>query len=146
MIIIGSDHRGFDLKNIIYYHLCSRGYVVEDVGCHSDKEPVDYPDYAFLVANKVVSEEDSKIGMSVGILICGSGVGMSIASNKIKGVRAALCFCGEVAKRSRLHNNANVLCLGSDFLGEKEALDIVDSFIHTNFEGGRHQSRLEKIE
>jgi ribose 5-phosphate isomerase B len=144
MIVIGSDHRGFDLKNIIYYHLCSRGYVVEDVGCDSDKESVDYPYYAFLVAKKVAS--DSVCGFGAGILICGSGVGMSIAANKVKGIRAALCSSAEVAKRSRLHNNANILCLGSDFLGEKEALDIVDSFIYTNFEGGRHQSRLEKIE
>ena len=141
MIAIGSDHRGFDLKNIIYYHLCSRGYVVEDAGCDHDKESVDYPDYASLVAKKVVSKE-----VDIGILVCGSGIGMSIAANKTKGIRAALCFCAETAKRSRLHNDANILCLGSDFTEKKEALRAVDNFIDTNFEGGRHQDRLNKIE
>lgn len=140
MIAIGSDHRGFDLKNIIYYHLCSRGYVVEDVGCDSS-DSVDYPDYASLVAKKVVAKD-----ADVGILMCGSGIGMSISANKTKGIRAALCFCAETAKRSRLHNNANVLCLGADFMEEKEALKAVDNFIDTNFEGGRHQDRLNKIE
>ena len=139
-ISIGSDHRGFDLKNLIYCHLCSRGYVVDDMGCNNS-DSVDYPDYASLVAKKVASGE-----ADIGILVCGSGIGMSIAANKTKGVRAALCFCAETAKRSRLHNNANVLCLGSDFIEEKEALKAVDNFVDTNFEGGRHQDRLNKIE
>lgn len=140
MIAIGSDHRGFDLKNIVYYFLCSRGYVVEDVGCY-DRRSVDYPDYASVVADMVSSKK-----ADAGILICGSGIGMSIAANKVKGIRAALCFCAETARRSRLHNNANILCLGADFIEEKEVLRAVENFIYTDFEGGRHQERLDKIE
>lgn len=114
--------------------------MVEDVGCDST-ESVDYPDYASSVAKKVVAKD-----ADMGILVCGSGIGMSIAANKTSGIRAALCFCAETAKRSRLHNNANVLCLGSDFMTKEEALKAVDNFIDTNFEGGRHQDRLDKIE
>lgn len=138
-VIIGSDHRGFELKRKIFNYL--RGKVaIDDIGCH-DTASVDYPDYAALVSEKVSSGQYGR-----GILICGSGIGMSIAANKTKGIRAALCFSSETAKRSRLHNDANVLCLGSDFIGEEEALKAVDNFISMDFEGGRHQMRLDKIE
>ena len=138
-IIMGSDHRGFDLKNKIFDYLSGR-YTIDDAGCYN-VDSVDYPDYAITVAEAVSQREYDR-----GILVCGSGIGMSIAANKTKGIRAALCFCAETSMRARKHNDANILCLGADFMREEEALKAVDNFINTDFEGGRHQDRLDKIE
>ena len=138
-IALGSDHRGFDLKNKITAHLQSSKYSVQDFGSNS-ADSVDYPDFAFAVAQSVASGAADR-----GILICSSGIGMSIAANRHSGIRAALCCNAELARRARLHNDANVLCLGADFIETAEALKAVDIFISTAFEGGRHQRRLDKI-
>ena len=136
---LGSDHRGFELKSRIAAHLRTNGHSVRDFGCNS-ADSADYPDFAGLVAQSVATGNTDR-----GILVCGSGIGMSIAANKHNGVRAALCCSAELARRSRLHNDANVLCLGSDFIDTVEAMKAVDLFISTAFEGGRHQRRLDII-
>ena len=139
-IAIGCDHRGVNLKQAIIKLLSEGGHQFEDAGTN-DTVSVDYPDIAVKVGSAVASGK-----AEYGILICGTGIGMCIAANKIKGIRAANCndiFC---ARRSRAHNNANVLCLGADMLGEMLALEIVDTFISTEFLGGRHQRRLDKLE
>jgi ribose 5-phosphate isomerase B len=138
-IAIGADHGGYELKNIILEHLRQAGYTVEDFGTHSP-ESVDYPDYAYPVARGVAAGD-----YDLGILICGTGIGMSIAANKIVGVRAAVCGDTYSARMSRLHNNANILCLGGRVVGPGLALDIVDVWLSTEFEGGRHARRVEKI-
>lgn len=138
-LALGSDHRGFDLKNSIAAHLRTNGHPVQDFGCDS-ADSADYPDFANLVAQSVSSGK-----VDLGILVCGSGIGMSIASNKRNGVRAALCCSAELAQRARRHNDANVICLGADFIDPAEALKAVDLFISTEFEGGRHQRRLDII-
>jgi len=138
-IAIGSDHRGFGLKKRIIKMLADAGYNSEDLGCY-DEEPVDYPDIALEVARAVV-----KSGFEMGILICSTGIGMSIAANKIKGVRAALCCNAFSALRARKHNDANILCLGAEVITE-EYSEIVSNFLTGEFEGGRHQQRLDKIE
>lgn len=140
-IVIGSDHAGFDLKEEIKRSLDQTGdHQVTDVGAFS-REPVDYPDIAHEVG-KTISQEK----FSAGILICGSGVGMSIVANRYPNVRAALCSNLYAVKLSRQHNDANVLVLGARVLGLGLALEMVDLFLHTGFEGGRHQRRLEKID
>lgn len=139
-IAIGCDHRGLNLKKAIIASLSETGYKFEDVGTN-DTASVDYPDIATKVGKEVL-----KGNAEYGILICGSGIGMCIASNKIKGIRAANCNDIFSVRRSRAHNNANVLCLGSDILGEGLALEIVTTFLSTDFLGGRHQRRLDKIE
>jgi len=138
-IALGCDHRGLKLKQAIMSLLIELGHDYEDFGCYSG-DPVDYPDIAKQVAEAVASGK-----FDHGILICGSGVGMSIAANKIKGIRAALCCNTFVAERARRHNDANVLCLGEDTLERTSALDIVKVYLSTTFEGGRHLRRLEKI-
>ena len=138
-IALGCDHRGLKLKQAIMDLLTELGHDYEDFGCYSS-DPVDYPDIAKQVAEAVASGR-----FEHGILICSSGIGMSIAANKVKGIRAALCCNTFVAERARWHNDVNVLCLGEDTLERTSALDIVKVYLTTAFEGGRHLRRLEKI-
>jgi len=138
-IAIGSDHRGFALKEALRNHLLKSGLQVLDLGCSSE-DSVDYPDYALKVAQAVARRR-----ANLGILMCSSGIGMSITANKVKGVRAAQCFNELMATRSRQHNNANVLCLGADFISRRKALAILRAWLKAGFEGGRHSRRLRKI-
>lgn len=139
-IAIGSDHRGVDLKATILRHLAGReGIHCLDLGAAGD-DPVDYPDYGFPVAEMVSTGTVER-----GILICGSGLGMSYVANRVPGVIGALCTSVRHAEMSRRHNNANLLCLGADFTGPGEATDIVDTWLSTGFEAGRHARRVDKI-
>ncbi len=138
-IIIGCDHGGYGLKSQIIEHLTSQGIEVEDYGTNSDK-PVDYPDYAEKVAKAVAAGK-----APLGILICGTGIGMSIAANKVDGVRAALCDNCYSAQKAKEHNNANVICLGARVLGKGLALQIIDTFLASSFLGEYHTVRVEKI-
>lgn len=138
MIAIGSDHAGYALKCEIIKHLEEKGVEFIDCGCGG--ESVDYPDIAEQTCEKVTSGEAEKA-----ILICGTGVGISISANKIKGIRAALCGDWYSAKYTRLHNDANVLCMGGRVIGAGLAAEITDIFLETEFEGGRHARRVEKI-
>lgn len=138
-ISIGGDHAGFQYKKEVVSYLKSKGHEVKDFGPNSE-DSVDYPDFAHPVAKGV---DDKTFDM--GILICGSGNGVAITANKYKGVRAALCWGNELAKLARQHNNANVLCLPARFVSLEEAILCVEVFINTPFEGGRHQSRVDKI-
>ncbi|RZA24865.1 MAG: ribose 5-phosphate isomerase B [Proteobacteria bacterium] len=138
---IASDHGGKILKDKIARFLKEHSYSVKDFGVAVDSTAsVDYPDYASTLSSKISSGE-----LKRGILVCGSGIGMSIAANKHAGVRAALITDEYTARMSRLHNDANVLCLGERVLNHDRALDIVKAWVETEFEGGRHQSRLDKI-
>jgi ribose 5-phosphate isomerase B len=128
------------LKEAVKEHLLSRGYEVEDLGAYSESS-VDYPEYGKKVAKYVV-EGNAKYG----IIICGTGIGISIAANKVKGARAALCHNVWTARLTREHNDANILAMGARVIGEGIALDMVDTFLTTEFEGGRHQNRIDKIE
>lgn len=139
MIAIGSDHAGFDLKEAIKAHLEERKIDYKDCGAY-DKSSVDYP-----VQAKKVCDEISSGKASLGILCCGTGIGISLAANKIKGIRAACCSDGYSAKYARLHNDANILCLGGRVVGIGLALDLVDIFLDTEFEGGRHARRVAMI-
>ncbi|MBR1680392.1 ribose 5-phosphate isomerase B [bacterium] len=139
-IAIGSDHGGFNLKNKIIKFLEEKGYEVKDYGTYST-DSCDYPVYAKAVAKSVANGENEK-----GIIVCGSGIGVSIAANKVKGVRAALCHESHSAMLSRLHNDANVLCLGERITGESLALDIVDVWLKSEYEGGRHQKRIDMLD
>ena len=139
-IVIGSDHGGFELKEQIKQYLQEQKIEVEDVGTFS-KDSVDYPD----IAHKAI-EKYRKGSFNFGILICGTGQGMSITANKHKGIRAALCTNSYLAKMARLHNNANFLCMGGRVIGVEVAKEIVDVFLNTDFEGGRHLRRITKIE
>ncbi len=137
-ISIGCDHRARDLKEKVTGLLSAAGHDVSDLGCHSD-DAVDYPDVAGDVAAAVTGGTADR-----GILICGTGIGMSIAANKLPGIRAALCRDVFGVRRGRLHNDANVLCLGAEV--EMESLaEMLETFLTTDFEGGRHQRRLDKI-
>ncbi len=136
-IFIASDHAGYDLKNKIINHFKDK-YDFDDFGANSSNS-VDYPDFAHKLSINV-SRHDSE-----GVLICGSGIGMSMVANRYKKVRAALCMNQEMAKLSREHNNANVLVLGSRLISEEEAIKCFNMFINTKFEGGRHRARLEKF-
>ena len=138
-ILLANDHAGTALKNDIKKALENKGYSVENLGCDTE-ESVDYPDFAHLLAKQVSNNNNLK-----GIIICGSGIGVSMSANKHKGVRSALCWNKETAKLSRSHNNANVLSLPAKFLEKKEALEIVKVFLETDFEGGRHERRVNKI-
>lgn len=138
-IAIGCDHRGFGLKESITSFLQNEGYSYQDFGCYSS-EPVDYPDIAQRVGEAVASGSFDQ-----GILICSTGIGMCIAANKIRGVRAALCHNVLAAQRARQHNDANVLCLGGEDVDASVALEIVKTFLTTDFEGGRHTRRVNKI-
>lgn len=138
-LVIGSDHAGFSLKEIIKDHLMKNGHEVLDFGPFST-ESVDYPDYATMVCNGVLDKKGE-----LGILICGTGIGMSMAANKVKGIRAALCHDVFSAHATKAHNNANVLCMGERIIGPGLAMMITDEFVKTEFEGGRHQRRVDKI-
>lgn len=139
-IVIGNDHAGVDLKNKIKEELRKKGHEVINVGTDT-LDSVDYPDIAVLASEKVLSGE-----AQFGILICGTGIGISIAANKIKGIRAALAHNEFTAKLSRLHNDANIIALGARVLGDSLAIACVETFINTEFEGGRHARRVGKIE
>jgi len=138
-IALGCDHRGFKLKQAVMEFLQQSGYSYHDFGCYST-ESVDYPDFARKVGNAVASGE-----FDHGILICDTGIGMCIAANKIKGIRAALCHDTFAAERARLHNDANILCLRGENIEVNEAREIVKTYLSTTFEGGRHIPRLNKI-
>lgn len=137
-IIIGSDHGGFNLKQKIIEHLKSNGYEIDNVGCFSE-ESCDYPVIAKQVCEKVISEN------TLGILVCGTGLGMSIYANKVKGIRASHCTDTFSARLTRQHNDSNILCLGERITGFGLALDIVDEWLNASFEGGRHQRRVDMI-
>ena len=140
MIAIGSDHGGFVLKNAIMKYLETKNIEFKDYGCY-DSNSVDYPDIAHSVCVPVQNGE-----ADFGILICGTGIGISIAANKVKGIRAALCSDCFSAEMTRRHNNANMLAMGARVLGEGLALQIVDIFLNTPFDGGRHARRVDMIE
>jgi ribose 5-phosphate isomerase B len=139
IIVLGSDHAGFVLKEEIKELLSGLGSEVRDVGTSSSAS-VDYPDYAGRVAREILEGKAEK-----GILVCGTGVGMCIAANKFGGIRAAVAWNVEIARLSRQHNDANILCLPGRFLDDAVALDIVRAWLEARFEGGRHQRRVEKI-
>ncbi len=138
--VIGSDHAGFPMKEFLRRELASLGFEMEDAGVF-DTNPADYPDVAKAVARRVLSRSGDR-----GILVCGSGIGMSIVANRFPGIRAALCANETVAELSRRHNDANVLVLPGRFLTEEEALRMVKIWSETPFDGGRHQARVEKID
>jgi ribose 5-phosphate isomerase B len=138
-IFISSDHAGFKLKEEIKSHLSKKKISFKDMGPYND-DRVDYPDYAHKVARKVMTNKSN-----VGILVCGSGMGMNIAANRHKNIRAAQCFNLKSTKLSRLHNDANIITLGSRLLNKKLALNCVNTFLNTKFEGGRHIKRIKKI-
>ena len=139
-IAIGNDHAGVEFKNKLIQKLRSKGYEIMNVGTDT-LDSVDYPDIAKKVSGKVLDGE-----VNFGILICGTGIGISIAANKIKGIRAALCHNEYTAKLARLHNDANIIALGARVLGEDLGLACVEAFVNTEFEGGRHAKRVGKIE
>ena len=138
-IFISSDHAGFKLKEIIKDYLIEKKIKFQDLGPNDDSR-VDYPDYAHKVARKVKLNKSN-----VGILVCGSGTGMNIAANKHKNIRAAQCFNIKSTKLSRLHNDANIITLGSRLITKKNALKFVSIFLNTKFDGGRHLRRVKKI-
>lgn len=139
MIAIGSDHGGFALKQEILRHLEAAGYAYKDFGTYTE-ESCDYPEYGEAVARAVASGEYAR-----GILICGTGIGISISANKVRGIRAAVCTDCYSAEMTRRHNDANILALGGRVVGAGLALKIVDTFLTTEFEGGRHARRVAKI-
>lgn len=138
-LAVAADHAGFELKDAIARHLREKGHEVEDLGTHSG-ESVDYPTFANTLSRAVAQGT-----YELGILVCGSGTGMAIAANKVHGVRAANCTNEVLARYARLHNDVNVLCLGERIVGETLALAIVDAFVDTAFEGGRHKRRVDLI-
>lgn len=139
-VVIGSDHAGISLKPALIRVLEARGFDVEDLGTHGTAS-VDYPDFAHAVATRV-SEGEAELG----VLVCGSGIGMSIAANRHRGIRAVVCSEPYSARMARAHNNANVLCLGARVVGEGLAAEILEAFVKSSYEGGRHESRVLKIE
>ena len=139
-VLIGADHGGYDLKTELIAWFKEKGISFLDYGTHSN-DPVDYPDLALLVAQGVASAPDEYVG----IVIDGAGCGSAITANKVPGIRAAACYCTFTAKNSRQHNAANVLSLGSKAIGTENAKEIVAAFLGTEFEGGRHSRRIEKI-
>lgn len=138
-IAIGSDHAGYEFKSELVNFLEEKGLQVKDMGVYENISS-DYPDFAHPVSYAVEKRE-----VSSGILVCGSGNGVAITANKHQGIRAALCWIPEIAKLARLHNNANIICLPSRFISIDEAKEMVDIFLNTAFEGGRHQTRVDKI-
>lgn len=139
MIAIGADHGGFELKNKIVKWLLDNGYDIKDFGVYENKS-VDYPDIAEVVCKSITSGECDR-----GILVCGTGIGISIAANKIKGIRAAVCGDIYSAAMTKRHNNANVITLGGRVVGEDVGIEIVKAWLTNEFEGGRHQNRIDKI-
>ncbi len=138
-IAIGCDHAGVDYKDAIKTYLESKGFSVKDFGTYT-KDSVDYPDFAHPVATSVENNETA-----FGILICGSANGVAITANKHAGVRAAICWGDELASLARQHNDANVICIPARFVDETTAIKMVDTFMNTTFEGGRHEGRVRKI-
>ena len=139
-IVVGSDHAACELKEAIKEKLINEGHEVIDVGCDSP-ESVDYPKYGHAVGRTVASGEAER-----GIAVCGSGIGISIACNKVPGIRAALCTSVEMAEMCRRHNNANVVCMGARMISQELAFDIIDKWMTTEFEGGKHLRRINEIE
>lgn len=139
-IVIGSDHAGFELKEAVKAKLAADGYEVKDVGCYSN-ESVDYPTFGHAVGKAVVSGEADR-----GIAICGTGIGISIAANKVPGVRAGVCHSEWTAQMTKQHNDANVLCFGARVVDEATAFAMVDAWLNTEFEGGKHLRRINEIE
>lgn len=157
MIFIASDHAGYDLKSFVKDYLSQKEYALCDLGTTSSVQRVDYPDYASLLSHKLLEANtlyvttrnsiyNSWNSENLGILVCGSGIGMSMSANRINGIRAALCTSAYMAKMARLHNDANILCLGARISGVGEVESILDAFLQTDFEGGRHSGRVEKID
>ena len=140
MIAIGSDHAGYDAKELLKKYLESKKTEYKDFGTYN-KDSCHYPIFAEKVANSVATNESEK-----GILVCGSGIGVSIAANKVKGIRAALCYEPELAEMARKHNDANILCMGARFSDIKKMEEMIDMFLKTDFEGGRHSERVKIIE
>ncbi|MBQ6370343.1 MAG: ribose 5-phosphate isomerase B [Firmicutes bacterium] len=140
LLAIASDHGGYKLKEAIRKHLAERGEKVVDLGTHSE-DSVDYPIYGKACAEAVASGKAER-----GIVVCGTGIGISIAANKVKGIRCGLCTSVEMAEMSRRHNNANILALGGRTTDEELALQIVDTFLDTEFEGGRHKRRTDMLD
>ena len=138
-IAIGCDHAGYELKEKLKDYLTSMSYEVIDVGCHG-LESVDYPTFGFKVGEAVANNE-----ATYGVVVCGSGIGISIEANKVKGVRCANVFVEDHARLARLHNNANVLCMGARVIGSCLAIDILDQFLAHGFEGGRHATRVDMM-
>ncbi|SEH66008.1 ribose 5-phosphate isomerase B [Ruminococcus flavefaciens] len=138
MIAIGCDHAGVEMKKAVIEALSEKGFEFKDMG--TDGEPCDYPVMAEKVCNEVLAENCEK-----GILICGTGIGMSIAANKINGIRAALCADSFSTRFTRLHNNSNIMCMGARTLGQGLACELAEIFLTTGFEGGRHQRRIDLI-
>ena len=138
-IFIGSDHAGFNLKKAIISRF-SKKNKIEDLGCHNSIKSVNYPEYAHRVCSKVIKKR-----LSIGVLICGSGMGMAMSANKSKKIRAALCYSVKNAKLSRLHNDANIITLGARLTNKKTAFNCINAFLSTKFEGGRHIKRVRKI-
>ncbi|MDR0881383.1 MAG: ribose 5-phosphate isomerase B [Candidatus Adiutrix sp.] len=139
-LVVASDHAGFILKNLVVSHLMAKGWIVKDLGVDHPRDKADYPDYALPLARSVAAGE-----YEMGILVCGTGTGMALAANRVIGARAANCPNEYLARMARAHNNANILTLGQRVLGDGLALGIVDTFLATPFDGGRHQARLDKI-
>jgi ribose 5-phosphate isomerase B len=139
VIAIGSDHAGFALKAKVADWLAGAGYQVLDLGTDGTSS-VDYPDFGRAVGEAVASGRAEK-----GVIVCGSGIGISIAANRVPGARAALCMTGLMARLARQHNDANILALGERLIGEAVARDCLDEFLNTDFEGGRHQRRVDKL-
>lgn len=139
IIPIGADHAGFSLKQFLINYLQEKGYEVKDHGCFSE-DSIDYPDFGHPVAEMV----ESNPGM-LGILICGSGNGINMTANKHRGIRSALCWKKEIAELARQHNDANIIALPARFVSKEEAVEMVEAFLNTPFEGGRHQKRVDKI-
>ena len=138
-ISIGNDHAGVDLKKHIVKHLKEKGFTINDMGTNAEKS-VDYPDFIHPVSKEIEVKK-----ANLGIIICGSGNGAAMTANKRKSIRAALCWSKEISILARQHNDANILSIPSRFVSDDEAIDIVNAFINTEFEGGRHQKRIEKI-
>lgn len=139
-IYIGSDHAGYNLKETLQQHLKDKGHEVLDIGTFDAENKVDYPDLAREVAEKVQENKDSK-----GVLVCGSGVGVAIVANKVKGIRAVNAHDASEAKLSREHNDANVITFGERTMEAKVAIESLDAFLAAQFEGGRHEARVQKI-
>lgn len=139
IIPIGCDHAGFEMKQVIIEHLKGKGFEFDDKGCYS-LESIDYPDFAHPVANQVEFTPGMK-----GILLCGSGNGISMTANKHQGIRSAICWTPEIASLARQHNDANIVTLPARFISMETALEIIDVFFSTEFEGGRHLNRVNKI-
>lgn len=138
-IAIGADHAGFELKKDLITYLESKGFEVKDYGCYS-ADSIDYPDYGHPVASAVEHDKDV-----LGVVLCGSGNGINMTVNKHQGIRSALCWMPEIVKLAREHNDANVLALPARYLSTTEAIEMLDIFLNTPFEGGRHKRRVNKI-